>query len=907
MAAGGGGGWRWMRYILHLISQTPSVTLRLTLFGAVDARSSAGEVLPLPTRKAQALVAYLAVHGPASTRDSLAALLWGDSGEDQARQSLRQALFSLRKVFDRAAPAALVPHGDSFQLNRAVVECDVWEFDAATRDGSPAALARAVALYRGDLLDGLSIDEAPFEEWLASERSRLREDAIAAHVRLLAHLRAHGSIDEALRIAQRLVAINPLLEAGHRALMESYEAAGRPADALRQYDTCAEILRRELRVAPEPATAALHDAIRRRRSDAGRARVLVVEDEDATRELIVALLTDAGYDAVAADDGDAALLRLGAGPFDLIVADIDMPTLDGVTLLEVVARRGLRTPVILVTALTDDTLEQRGFALGAADYMRKPVDAGVLRARVRNALQRFAVIAWLAVALGAQVFAAPADVSPARPAGFDQTVWRVEDGLPSNVVTSIVQSREGYVWIGTFGGAVRFDGVRFTPVTFASGAENRISRLFADRAGAVWAINEARRLFRWRSGVVTAYGEAEGLPRAPVNDIGEDGRGRLWLATGAGLCELRDGGCRAVDAGLAAPNVDVVFAAPDGAIYAGAGEWLVVVNEGRVRTERMPGGREITALAQTRDGVLWVGTNGGGLYRVTSAGIEDDTRRSGVLDQRVAALVTARDGTLWIGMSGRGLVRLEDGVYRTYGAADGLSDAFVRTVFQDAEENVWVGTNAGGIDRLRAHLVTVFTTADGLTGNPILALFEDRRHQFWVGTNCQALDTWRDGRFARVPAFVGCPFSIADDRDGNLWLGTHGEGAIRLSGGRATAFTPATGLAGRDVWTIAEDADGALWFGGDGLTRMAGGRLQAFAARDGFTARDVRVIRPSRSGVWIGTYGDGLVHYAGGRFTSITTREGLSSNDVRSVHEDADGVVWAGTYGGGLNRIAGGR
>ena len=88
---------------------------------------------------------------------------------------------------------------------------------------------------------------------------------------------------------------------------------------------------------------------------------------------------------------------------------------------------------------------------------------------------------------------------------------------------------------------------------------------------------------------------------------------------------------------------------------------------------------------------------------------------------------------------------------------------------------------------------------------------------------------------------------------------------------------------------------------------MAGGRLQAFAARDGFTARDVRVIRPSRSGVWIGTYGDGLVHYAGGRFTSITTREGLSSNDVRSVYEDADGVVWAGTYGGGLNRIAGGR
>src|SRR5207249_10179194 len=161
---------------LHLSSQTPSVTLRLTLCGAVDARSSAGEVLPLPTRKAQALVAYLAVHGPASTRDSLAALLWGDSGEDQARQSLRQALFSLRKVFDRAAPAALLPHGDSFQLNRGVVECDVWEFDAATRDGLPAARGRAGALYRGDLRGGLSIDEAPFAEWLGAVVWRLRED-----------------------------------------------------------------------------------------------------------------------------------------------------------------------------------------------------------------------------------------------------------------------------------------------------------------------------------------------------------------------------------------------------------------------------------------------------------------------------------------------------------------------------------------------------------------------------------------------------------------------------------------------------------------------------------------------------------------------------------------------------------
>ena len=212
-------------------------------------------MLRLPTRKTRALLAYLAVHpGQSQARDKLATLLWGESGHTQARTSLRQSLAALRKSLGAAATTALHVDPKTISLDPAVVEADVDRFERLVAEASPAALEEAVALYRGELLEGFEEGAAPFEDWLLTERERLRERALEALARLLRHQADTGDLEAAIRTAQKLVAVDPLQEAAHRTLMRLYLGQGRRANALRQYQTCVGVLQRELGVEPEPET-----------------------------------------------------------------------------------------------------------------------------------------------------------------------------------------------------------------------------------------------------------------------------------------------------------------------------------------------------------------------------------------------------------------------------------------------------------------------------------------------------------------------------------------------------------------------------------------------------------------------------------------------------------------------------
>ena len=244
--------------------------LNLTLLGGFQGRLGAAAPLALPTRKSQALLAFLALPpGRSHPRAKLASLLWGGMGESQARSGLRQSLFSLRKAVDVEPPALLVD-GQTVALNPTCVEVDVVEFERQVAEGTPAALERAGALYRGELLEGLALQEAPFEEWLLAERERLHELALEALAKLLGHQRATGAPETALQTALRLLALDPLQEPVHRAAMRLYVQLGRRATALRQYQICIGVLQRELGVEPEAKTKQLyHEVLRQRPSRAG--------------------------------------------------------------------------------------------------------------------------------------------------------------------------------------------------------------------------------------------------------------------------------------------------------------------------------------------------------------------------------------------------------------------------------------------------------------------------------------------------------------------------------------------------------------------------------------------------------------------------------------------------------------
>ena len=236
--------------------------LTLTLLGGFRAHLDPGAPIAFPTRKAQALLAYLAMPpGEAHPRDKLASLLWGNTIETTARTSLRQTLYSLRRSLQLAEDNPLNADGNLVSLEASAVTVDVIEFERLIAEGTPSALADAAALYRGDLLDGLAVQEASFEDWLIGQRERLHEMAVRALARLLAHQRATRSAEAAIQSALRLLALDALQESAHRALMQLYVETGRRAAALRQYELCQSTLRRELKATPEKETTRLYEEI----------------------------------------------------------------------------------------------------------------------------------------------------------------------------------------------------------------------------------------------------------------------------------------------------------------------------------------------------------------------------------------------------------------------------------------------------------------------------------------------------------------------------------------------------------------------------------------------------------------------------------------------------------------------
>lgn len=372
--------------------------LQLELLGDFRMRSGTGALINISAKKSQAMLAYLGVR-PAQlvSRDKMAGLLWSSTATEQARQSLRQTLSSLRKELAHlsADRKILVEDGDFLSLDPSLVTVDVAEFEKLVASNTDEALAKAVTLYRGDFLEGFELDEEKFDQWVLAERDRLHRMALRAHAQLIESQTRGGAVDEAIATAHQSLRIDPLQESVHRTLMRLYMESGDLVNALQQYDVLAKTLKRELQVEPDADTRRLFQQIaqlRTKRSTEGdgqadtRKRVLVVEDNVLNRELTSALLRNDGYDVVVAQDGAEALMALGREQVDLMLLDIDLPFIDGHKLLQAVKEKGINVPAIFVSGLPGEEPELRAFEIGAADFIRKPVKNNVLLARVARAL-----------------------------------------------------------------------------------------------------------------------------------------------------------------------------------------------------------------------------------------------------------------------------------------------------------------------------------------------------------------------------------------------------------------------------------------------------------------------------------------------------------------------------------------
>jgi DNA-binding SARP family transcriptional activator len=229
------------------------------MLGGFDARVGDGPLMAISSRRAQALLAVLAQQaGRARSREDLAALIWCDHPPVRSRHNLRQVLVSLKQTLPTDA---LSVSRSTVGLRAERVDVDVAEFEHLAWSDDPDVLEQAAMLYRGDFLAGLDIGDGPFEDWLTSERARLRELVLQALARLLARYLRHDAVEQGVQTARRILTIDPLQEAVHRALMRLFVRQRRCVAALQQYQVCADLLRRDLQLPPERETRQLYEQI----------------------------------------------------------------------------------------------------------------------------------------------------------------------------------------------------------------------------------------------------------------------------------------------------------------------------------------------------------------------------------------------------------------------------------------------------------------------------------------------------------------------------------------------------------------------------------------------------------------------------------------------------------------------
>jgi signal transduction histidine kinase/ligand-binding sensor domain-containing protein/CheY-like chemotaxis protein len=506
-------------------------------------------------------------------------------------------------------------------------------------------------------------------------------------------------------------------------------------------------------------------------------------------------------------------------------------------------------------------------------------------------------------------------------AQYGREVWQTEQGLPQNSIQAILQTRDGYLWLGTQEGLARFDGVRFVvfdKTNTAAIRHNSIQALLETRDGSLWIATYVGGLARLKDGQFTAYSTAEGLPDDQVLSLLEDRAGTLWAGTRGGLARLDDGGRFStfrMREGLLDNRVWALHEDRQGALWIGTDGGLNRLHEGHFSAltarEGLPPAA-VHAMREDAEGVLWVGTYGG-LARVEQGRVTRVyTSADGLANNLIWTLATDRQGSLWIGTS-NGVSRLAGGRLESLTPADGLANGLVRALAEDREGSFWIGTNGGGLTRLKSTRFVRYGAREGLPSEITRCMVEDGRGAVWIGTDA-GLGRLEGGRLTAVGAKQGFTdarvFSLHVDRKGTLWIGTHGEGLWSYAGGRFRSLRLKDGLPSEIVRSIAEDREGALWIGTEsGLAVLRDGRFTAYGRGAGLPSAQVFTILEARDGtLWLGT-GRGLVARRGGRFESLGTAEGLRSTVVFALYEDEDepGTIWIGTDGGGLHRWREGR
>jgi len=528
--------------------------------------------------------------------------------------------------------------------------------------------------------------------------------------------------------------------------------------------------------------------------------------------------------------------------------------------------------------------------------------------------------------------------------------WTKEDGLPLDMVGSVQQTPDGYLWLATQQGLVRYDGLDFKIYDALSepAYTHKQAEIICTQGDSIW-IGGSKGVALMHEGRIKSWDRGDRAPSAMVQSLYAHPDGRTWAGTSNGLAMLDGDNFSIIDEDDPVLGTQVRSLCMDdqGRLWVGAGgglailsaegddirssgEWLTPAGilgltqglDGRMwiatavglwrsdggelesvplTGDPYPGGM-IWSIMEDRDGALWIGAENRGCFRVIDGRVERLTDGGKALD--AIALYEDKLGTMWLGGFGTGLHSFRAGPIMSWTMDDGMSGDAVWVVCASRDGGVWISTYGNGLNYMKDGEIRQFKSDSGLPGGNVGALLEDRAGQIWVGAS-EGLARLEGDRFVRVDvpdelAYGGIR-SILEDRQGNLWFGTRQQGVFRMSGDSVQQFTAADGLLSEvSRGGLLELSDGSILVGTDGGVNVIKDNVVSCLDETQGVPRGLilSMTRDHLGDVWIGGVGSGLVRFRNGQGTVFGLTQGLIDDAIFAILEDPDGRIWISSNSG---------
>ena len=526
------------------------------------------------------------------------------------------------------------------------------------------------------------------------------------------------------------------------------------------------------------------------------------------------------------------------------------------------------------------------------------------------------------------------------PSQYVREQWTTETRFPGGAVNSIAQTADGYLWIGTERGLIRFDGFSFRPVSFtsiATASNVSILQLLTDAGGKLWIRPQGDDLVRQKDGkfeivrygpnAITAVSKdnnggvlvsdieqgtfrfmADGVQKLgpaspPVISLAETADGEIWIGTlGDGLFLLRGGRAMQVTAGLPDRKINCLLPLGSDELWVGTDTGLYRGNGKDFRRIELPsflGNVQVLSILRDRDSNIWVGTTRG-LLRINAKGISFSEENALRGDGGINALFEDREGNLWIG-GARGLGRIRDSAFVTYSSVSDPRFDHGGPTYVDPEGRTWFAPAQGGLYVLHNGRIQPVTS---IPPNEVVYSISGRADVVWAGRQRGGLTRlrFRNGAIASQSyteangLAQNSAYAVYESGDGSAWAGTLSGGVSKFKNGHFTTYTTTNGLASNTVSSILETRDGAMWFATpSGLSSLSNGQWRTYTTVEGLPSPEVNCLFEDSSGtLWSGTSA-GLAFFASNRFQVPHEAPDVLREQIVGMAEDKSGRFWIAT------------